>query len=727
MISFASPALAVAGAACVAVPVLLHLLLRRRRTPVEWAAMDLLREALRRTERRRRVERWLLLAVRTMVVAAAAAAIAAPFLGQAETGTGMPRTLVVVIDDGIASAERLEDGTALERSVRMARSRIDALSEGDRVAVVLASRPGLGADAPASLDRRAALQRLDAVESSERAADMAAALATAGAIVSMPESEGTERIVLVASAFREGTLASMPALGTLGTPERPVRLDAEDAPPAVGGNLRITALETDRVAGAGPDAPASVRVTVTRDRGDGTAEAVLRVSGPTLTAAAERPISLAAGERERTVVLQLSERPSVGAVDPRRSVLATLSADAQPMDDGRAAVLASVDRLRAVVVDRRQFGIDAGVDRLPAGEWVARALAPSDVSAIDVVNVDPAAFDGRSLAGADLAVLAQPQLLSATQWEVLDAFVLRGGTLAVLPPASERVQAWMAAFIDRIRAPWTAALEAVTLDPPDSLTADRPGGGMLRALAPEVPLLAPSVDVVRIVPVQVGSDSTAVQLRTASGAPVLLEWRPREARGTVLLFTCAIDPMWTSLPLKPLMVPMWQEMASESRRRSGAERSVRVGAVPMVDMPGVSELRPVAADGGALPGARTIPVTAGGRAAEAVSQAGLLELVDTQGVVRGVMAAVIDVDAASVREVDPDRVRAWLSTSGARINVEAVRAPVDDRTSAGTARTPLDPGALAPWLFALASALAILEAWVARRASHAVRPRSSPS
>ena len=56
MISFASPALAAAGAACVAIPVLLHLLLRRRRRPVEWAAMDLLREALRRTERRRRAD-----------------------------------------------------------------------------------------------------------------------------------------------------------------------------------------------------------------------------------------------------------------------------------------------------------------------------------------------------------------------------------------------------------------------------------------------------------------------------------------------------------------------------------------------------------------------------------------------------------------------------------------------------------------------------------------------
>jgi len=76
MIGFASPGLAVAGALCVAVPVLVHLMLRRRRRPYEWAAMDLLREAIRRVERRRRLERWLLLAVRCLVVALAAVPIA---------------------------------------------------------------------------------------------------------------------------------------------------------------------------------------------------------------------------------------------------------------------------------------------------------------------------------------------------------------------------------------------------------------------------------------------------------------------------------------------------------------------------------------------------------------------------------------------------------------------------------------------------------------------------
>ena len=136
MITFASPGLAAAAAAAVALPIAIHLLLRRRRRPVEWAAMDLLREALRRVERTRRIERWLLLAVRCLLVATAGLAIAAPLVGGGASAARAVRTLAVVIDDGAASAERIGTGTALARSVDEARARIEGLSEGDRVAVI---------------------------------------------------------------------------------------------------------------------------------------------------------------------------------------------------------------------------------------------------------------------------------------------------------------------------------------------------------------------------------------------------------------------------------------------------------------------------------------------------------------------------------------------------------------------------------------------------------------
>ena len=43
LLTFSSPGLAIAAGMAVAVPVAIHLLMRRRRKPVEWAAMELLR------------------------------------------------------------------------------------------------------------------------------------------------------------------------------------------------------------------------------------------------------------------------------------------------------------------------------------------------------------------------------------------------------------------------------------------------------------------------------------------------------------------------------------------------------------------------------------------------------------------------------------------------------------------------------------------------------------
>ena len=50
--SFVAPALAAAGAAAIAIPILIHLLSRRRRIPVLWGAMRFLLEAYRRHRRR---------------------------------------------------------------------------------------------------------------------------------------------------------------------------------------------------------------------------------------------------------------------------------------------------------------------------------------------------------------------------------------------------------------------------------------------------------------------------------------------------------------------------------------------------------------------------------------------------------------------------------------------------------------------------------------------------
>src|SRR5689334_8789421 len=69
-----SALLALVGAA--SVPVIIHLLNRRRYQIVPWAAMRFLLNAQRRTVRRLKLEQWILLAVRILIMLLIAAAMA---------------------------------------------------------------------------------------------------------------------------------------------------------------------------------------------------------------------------------------------------------------------------------------------------------------------------------------------------------------------------------------------------------------------------------------------------------------------------------------------------------------------------------------------------------------------------------------------------------------------------------------------------------------------------
>lgn len=748
-LAWGSPALAVAAVAAIALPVAIHLLLRRRRTPIEWAAMDLLREAVRRVERRRRLERIALLALRCLLVLCVGLAIAQPILGAMERPATAPRTLVVVLDDSIAAAELLADGRpALVWSAEAARAAIERLDPGDRAAVLLASRGGAEDPAPASADHRMALARLAGAEVSQRSADIAGALGVAARILAMEEAEGTEATVLVASALRAGTAGAFPPLPVLrsaGTRTgREPRLEWLMPPAPAGPNVQITGVSVVRAPGAVADAPRLARGVLRRDRGDGALDVRLRVAGPGVPNPVERVVRLQALEREAAFEVALPVRGGGGgesaasatgaaANTPDWAITASITADAQPEDNELSAAVGGEQRLRVGIVDRRAFATSGALDQMPSGAWIGWALAPSATPQMDVSATDPAALDARALAALDALVVAQPQLLTPAQWDLLAEFVARGGTAIFLPAQDERAQAWTTALRDRLGAPWNIGLEAQDLEPTQPLSGDHPARGMLQAIAGELPDLAPSVQVTRVLPVQTPGAGAGVQLTTVDGAPVMLAWRPRDARGQAVLLTVAMNVAWTTLPVKPLMIPLWNEIVREGARSAAEARTVRVGSEPRIERPGAVELQRIGVDGAPVPGSRAIPVAAGGRTARPLDHAGVYALRDSGGRTLGVLVAAADTSAASVRPVEMPRLEAWLgpnavAAEGSLASGEAGGTPRGQSTSpsAGAARGE-DARDASLWLLLAAGGVAVAEALLARRFSHAgVKPVRAP-
>src|SRR5687768_16210926 len=76
--AFVTPAFAVAGLALASIPIVIHLLNRRRFKTVQWAAMDFLLRAMKKNRRRLKFEQWLLLATRCALLALLGLALARP-------------------------------------------------------------------------------------------------------------------------------------------------------------------------------------------------------------------------------------------------------------------------------------------------------------------------------------------------------------------------------------------------------------------------------------------------------------------------------------------------------------------------------------------------------------------------------------------------------------------------------------------------------------------------
>src|SRR5437762_13612024 len=73
-----NPAFFVAGIFLAAIPIVIHILNRRRFKTVPWAAMEFLLRAMRKNRRRLKFEQWLLLATRCLALFLVAMALARP-------------------------------------------------------------------------------------------------------------------------------------------------------------------------------------------------------------------------------------------------------------------------------------------------------------------------------------------------------------------------------------------------------------------------------------------------------------------------------------------------------------------------------------------------------------------------------------------------------------------------------------------------------------------------
>ncbi len=136
---FVNPAFLVAAAGA-AVPIMLHLIYRRRSKEVPFSSLKFLHRSVKRTAHRKRLEELLLLLLRVALIALLALALARPFLGAAgKPGSSAYTSMVLVLDDSGSMTCQHNKTPRFDRAKAAADKLCAGLVQGDAVFLRLAS------------------------------------------------------------------------------------------------------------------------------------------------------------------------------------------------------------------------------------------------------------------------------------------------------------------------------------------------------------------------------------------------------------------------------------------------------------------------------------------------------------------------------------------------------------------------------------------------------------
>lgn len=716
--NFVHAGLAIAGLAAVAIPIIIHLLFRQRRRPIEWGAMRFLLEAYRRSRHRMRLEQWLLLAVRCLILALLGLALARPLLSDSTLPLGPgSRVVYLVIDNGLASTVTDATGaTALERHRQAATSIINALTASDRVALVSAARPIEALVDPPAVDHAAVLARLGEMKSIHTPTDIDAALNRVRESIALRKDDPSPAFVYLLSDFLSGSADVTRPLGArLGGGDRPVTLIASS--PAADGvrNVQVTAIDSVRSVALAGATDLSGQFTIHLRRvGDVSEESLttVRLTAEPLPVPAPVTVRWARGQSEAKVDMRLDLR---GVEAGEVVVSASIDRDALAADNARYSVLEVREALGAAVVDRREFGRSGDLGSYPSGSWFRRALDPGSGSQISVTDIDPASIDRAALRRLQAAVVTRPDLVSDEGWRILREFLDAGGLLWIAPAEQEQVVTWTDRAAAHLGLKWRWAREAVALGEDGAglaLADDQPPGELLALLGSELGELIKPVRVTRVLPIEEGVEPNQVVLRLADGSP-WMTWTPSGESGgggPVVYLASAAHLDWTSLPAKPFMVALVHEVLRQGVGHAHQQRALAPGEMLAAALPaGAGSLRG--------PGGGTITILQREGAAtleRPVSQAGVYEVLDERGAPMARVAANLEPDAARTEALSPAQVGDWLGLSGSWrwFNEEDAAAALADQTTWGEISLALLVAALV---------LALLETLLARWFSHGLR------
>jgi hypothetical protein len=589
---FASPLL-LGGLVLAGIPILIHLLHKRRYVEVEFAAMRFLIEASRKRARRTRIEQLILLVLRTLVLALLVLAMARPHF---ETGGGLltgdqPIHRIVVVDTSFSMQTTQElveslpgqnsaddSGTSLGKARESVRRLVEDGRRGDAWNLVrISGRESFGIINQAAFNSEAVLEEVAALSATDAAGDLAGTFETVLTMLKQAPEISRKEVIFVsdlqASMWAPEASIQKRRLRELARKIGEVaRVSVVNAAGVGIRNLAVTGLELESGAAA-TDQPVEFRSSV-RNFG----ESILRgqvvellVDGRLVDT---KRIDLPPG-----IDVPLNWEHTFRASGEFR-VEVHLQDDALPVDNRRWLAVPVREELSVLLVD----GTPSGRDRDSATYYVSRALDPSTLEDASGAFVRPRIIaEGElptvSLVDYDVVVLCNVGLLTEPEAALLETFVRSGGGLVILP--GNRVSA--DSYNQRLFRDGNGILPArmgelkVVENRDEVLTFDargfehplvrafrgNPGAGLESTMTQKYVSLTPT-------------ESANVGLWFSDGAPALVE--SSVGTGRVILSATSADDRWGTWAIwAPSFVPIMNEMVVHSVSGRWKNRQLSVG------------------------------------------------------------------------------------------------------------------------------------------------------
>src|SRR5918994_2976434 len=183
------------GLIAASLPLLIHLLNRRKLNRIRFPAVRFILLSQKRISRSYRLRHWILLALRTMAVVVLALLLANPIF---QTGAGLfagggPVSLVILLDNSL-SMSWSADGNAFKQAKEAARLLISSLHDGDRAVLIPTSTTG---QEPLRLktEKEVLTKELERIEISDGTANFSATLSKAYELLNEPAGQKEIRLI----------------------------------------------------------------------------------------------------------------------------------------------------------------------------------------------------------------------------------------------------------------------------------------------------------------------------------------------------------------------------------------------------------------------------------------------------------------------------------------------------------------------------------------------------